>query len=224
MVTEFHKACEQDPFKPIYMVVVEVIKNAISSCELKPGEHLKENDVAELLDVSRTTIRRAFDVLLLDGSLVHRGGMGLEVCPMIHRTYMEIVELRAMLDSYSAKLAAARRTKKDLQEMKRSIARLLEATDGEEIVRADIGFHYAIYKASGNPLFLRIYEEFNLSIVRARRMTMPSEDQLLERIAKEHMAIYESILNQKPQAAFDTALKHIGILYDPRMMSGAFED
>lgn len=223
LAAEFDKLSRQNPFKALYMVVVEAIHNAISACEFIPGEHLKESDIAERLNVSRATVRRAFDVLLLDGSLIHRAGRGLEVAPMFRHEYLDIIELRAMLDSYSAKLAAAKRTVQDLSDMKRSLVMLFEAEDSEGFIRADVSFHSCIYKASGNPMIIRIYEDFNLDVIRVRYMTAPAIHNMLERVTADHMAIYNAIHRQDPRAAFDEALKHTNILYDPGLISCAFE-
>ena len=65
---------------PLYVQVKTLVKKAVASGELKDGDVIPgERDVAEMLDVSRVTVRKAFAELVSDGVLVQRRGSGTYV-------------------------------------------------------------------------------------------------------------------------------------------------
>lgn len=76
------------------------------------AERLKEAQVAQQFGVSRTTVRRAFESLLAEDWLVHNGKQGVKVTPLSMKQYKEMIELRACLDSFAARMAAVRRSSK----------------------------------------------------------------------------------------------------------------
>jgi GntR family transcriptional regulator len=65
---------------PLYLRLKLLVQDAIAGGELKAGDSVpSERDVAELLDVSRVTVRKAFTELVDEGVLVQRRGSGTYV-------------------------------------------------------------------------------------------------------------------------------------------------
>jgi len=63
------------PSLPLYLRVKKLVNDAISAEELRGGDAIpSERDAAELLGVSRVTVRKAFTELVHDGVLVQRRG------------------------------------------------------------------------------------------------------------------------------------------------------
>lgn len=212
----------KNPFSPIYSAVVQVLRDEISSYHLLPGEHLREEETAKKLGVSRSTIRRAFEVMTLEGLLLRRPNNGVEVAPMLLREYREIVEIRSMLDADASRLAALRRVDSDLQEMERNIKLLPISKNIEERAKADVDFHHAIYKASGNPYILRIYNELGVEIIRSRFLSAEGVSDMIERILMEHVEIYEAIRQQDASRAYSVARKHTQILKEQKILNSSF--
>lgn len=74
---------DRDSPIPLYFQIAQQIESAIEGGELKPGETISsEFELAELLRVSRPTIRQAIQQLFLKGYVVRRRGIGTVV---IHR-------------------------------------------------------------------------------------------------------------------------------------------
>src|SRR5690349_17429224 len=91
----------------------EVLKNAILSGELAPGEQLVETSLAKLCKVSRTPIREALRRLEQDG-LVYRSDRGLAVRTRSPEEILDIYEVRMMLEATVGRIAAERRTEHDV--------------------------------------------------------------------------------------------------------------
>lgn len=68
---------------PLYARVKKLVHEAVSAGELKEGDAIPgERDVAQMLDISRVTVRKAFTELVAEGVLVQRRGSGTYVaCP-----------------------------------------------------------------------------------------------------------------------------------------------
>lgn len=65
---------------PLYARLKKLVQNAVAAGDLKEGDAVPgERDVAQMLDVSRVTVRKAFTELVAEGILVQRRGSGTYV-------------------------------------------------------------------------------------------------------------------------------------------------
>ncbi len=216
------KALKENPFQPVYKAVADAVRDEIASCRIPAGTHLREIETAKAAGVSRTTVRRAFDILLLEGSVIIRYPNGVEAAGMERTAYTESAELRQMLDSFAAKLAALRRNEDDLHKMRRAIKDLVAAEDIDGMTRADIAFHSAVYAASRNGKIEEIAKKNHLEFTHVKYMSAKGVVPIRERIVAEHSKIYEAIAAGDAQEASTQALLHAGILFDPQLTRDIF--
>ena len=85
-----------------------MLRNAILSGELAPGEPLTEESLAERLQISRTPIRTALHRLVSEGLAETACGKGISVREVGDRDVRQVDEVRAVLEPLSASLCAAR--------------------------------------------------------------------------------------------------------------------
>ena len=213
---------DKDPFMPVYMAVVCALRDEISSCRIPAGTHLKEVETAKAAEVSRTTVRRAFDVLVLEGTVVRHYPQGIEVAGMVKSSYAEAAELRQMVDSFAGRLAAVRRSEKELKTMAEAIETLRKSEIIDDMTEADIAFHKAIYRAAGNSRIEEIAAKYDLDFTHAKYMSAKGVIPIRDRIVAEHDEIYQAIRNKDSQKAFVASLLHAGILFDPQLIGEAF--
>ena len=171
--------------------VYRALLDAISDGSLAPGARVTQEDLAEQLAVSRQPVLQALRLLKKDGLLLDAPGRGLRVAPLDAEWIARVYEVRGALDALAARLAAARRAVIDprLIEQGRRAAR---GRHVKAMIEADIGFHTAIYAASGNPL---IEQSAQLHWVHLRRVmgaVLQSSPQR-ETIWDEHAAIAAAI-------------------------------
>ncbi|WP_319496273.1 GntR family transcriptional regulator [uncultured Cohaesibacter sp.] len=83
----------------------EQILELILTGKAEPGEMLTERRLAETLDMSRTPIRDALLMLESEGLLKRHGSRGLQVKQMRIEDYMEVLQIRQMLEPEAARLA-----------------------------------------------------------------------------------------------------------------------
>ncbi|MDP3132504.1 MAG: GntR family transcriptional regulator [Burkholderiaceae bacterium] len=137
--------------------VYQHLASAISDGRMAPGTRLTQDEVAEQLAVSRQPVLQALRLLKAEGlvqdaaSASGHKGRGLVVAPIACDTMCHIYEVRSALDALAARLAAQARAtiSAELIEQGRAAAQRALVPD---MVEADLAFHRAIYRASGNPL------------------------------------------------------------------------
>ncbi|WP_327322742.1 FadR family transcriptional regulator [Streptomyces sp. NBC_01210] len=154
--------------------VIAQLRNQITSGEWPVGSRIPtEPELVEQLGVARNTVREAVRALAHNGLLDIRQGSGTyvvatsELAGVMHRRFADanprhIAELRSTLESSAAKLAAERRTERDLKQLDTLLARREEAWatgDAEQFVAADATFHQAVVAASHNEVLTEIYAD-----------------------------------------------------------------
>ncbi|MBN3762955.1 GntR family transcriptional regulator [Burkholderia sp. Ac-20365] len=171
--------------------VYRVLADAISDGSLAPGTRLTQEEIAEQFAVSRSPVLQALRLLKKDGLVQDAPGRGVLVAPLDVEWTSQLYQVRGALDALAAKLAAERGAVIDNALIMRG--RLVsKGKDVKAMIDADIAFHSAIYKASGNPL---IVESAQLHWVHLRRVmgAVLQSSRLRDSIWDEHQAIAEAI-------------------------------
>ncbi|MBB5320505.1 FadR/GntR family transcriptional regulator [Marinobacter oulmenensis] len=151
---------------------IESLRQTIESGEWPIGTRLPvEAELSEALGISRNTIREAVRVLVHVGMLETRQGDGTyvrasrdagETLRRIARSRLaEQIEVRIMLETEAARLAATRRTDQDLKAMTSALdARSAAGSDINDRIRHDETFHHALVRASHNSALIELYDYF----------------------------------------------------------------
>lgn len=207
--------------------VAQLISRGIEAGDFNPGARLPtEQQLAETFGVSRNVVREAVAQLRADGIIEARQGLGAFVLSPEQRTAIRIdrdaldhgdnmrqlFELRRILETESATLAASRRNRKQLAAIKAALDRMGGEERWEEgSIEADLAFHREIAKATGNnyihTFISFVCEQIRRSIHYAR-MTNPLHD-LVEINVGEHVCIYEALAAGDPEAAGAAMAAHI---------------
>ena len=90
-------------FRPLRDVVFENLRESILTGRLKPGQRLMEIQLAEGLGVSRTPVREAIRKLELEDLVVMLPRKGAYVTNMSLKEILDVLEVRASLESLAAK-------------------------------------------------------------------------------------------------------------------------
>ena len=214
--------------KKIYEEIMGQLKDMITSGDLKPGDKLPaERDMAESLKVSRASVREALTALETVGILDIRPGEGTFVrrtsdsetfeplallLAVEQNPEAQMMEVRRILETESAALAATRATPADLQKIEASLLVMKTADSVPEAVEADLRFHYAIAEATKNTVLLRIMNtvaDLMHHTFRQDRENLYANPELGPRIISEHEAIMRAIQDRQPEEAWSRMLEHI---------------
>ena len=136
-------------------VAADLIREAILDGELPAGARLKEDELAERLDVSRTPVREALRRLEAEGLVVHEPKRGAAVRSYTPEELDDMYRLRALLEGYAARLAAERMTPEVLDQLRASCLRF-ERLAGRrraairDLARENMIFHECVLLAAGD--------------------------------------------------------------------------
>ena len=84
-----------------------VIRDAIRNGQYPGGSWIREIAVAQVAEVSRTSVRQALNVLAAEGYVELHPNRGAMVIDWTEENLLQVFDVRAMLESYGCELAAA---------------------------------------------------------------------------------------------------------------------
>lgn len=124
-----------------------------------------------------------------------------------------VFDLRLGLESAAAMLAAANRADEDIAAL-RDILGTLEQNlyNPDRAVELDMSFHAAVARATQNHYYVDLLQYVNLQIrksVETARANSLLHDHMPATVHAEHMAVFEAIRAQAPQAAHEKMAIHV---------------
>lgn len=193
------------------------LKAAILDGTLTPGAPLVESSVAEWCGVSRTPVREALTRLEQDG-LVVRSDRGLVVRERSPEEILDLYDVRIVLETLAARLAAERHSRLDLIKMERlvQVGAEVDADQPEVMARNNREFHQAVWQAARNEALLDLLSRLNLHLVRYPVTTLAYPGRW-ERAMAEHRELVSAIAARDPARAADIARTHFTEARDIRL-------
>lgn len=209
--------------------IAATIMREINDGRLKLGDRLPtEQFLAESFGVSRNVVREAIAQLRSAGVVHSRQGLGTVVGlgqaePARQSDLMaqsdpshfhHVYELRCIIEMQGAALAARRGDEMQLQAIATTFDRLQETERWErEGVDADLDFHLAVARASGNPYIVEtigfLSGKMRETIVATRQRSGGIVGEIKALTISEHEAIRNAIVARRPDAARDAMATHI---------------
>lgn len=221
--------------KPLAEAVFDDLLDRIIDGTFPPGTALPpENDLAVSMDVSRLTVREALKQLQAQHMVQIRRGLGTYVNPAAQWTDLQailrhastaadspdvslrLLEIRRMVETGAAELAALHATAEDLDRMAAANADLRaahEAKDLDAVTAADIAFHEAVFRASANPFLPVILGPLSQLLYTMRRETS-SFHEVQQHALAHHTLVLDAIRTRNPEVARQAMQAHINQTYD----------
>jgi DNA-binding GntR family transcriptional regulator len=141
-------------------VVVEALRRAVLAGELAAGQRIKESHMADLLGVSRPTIREAMGQLIHEGLLVQEPYKGFRVAHPSPEELLDVAEVRVSLETQAALRLARDPGGERMAALRAALEvhlRAIETGDKVQIHLTHLDFHRTLWEASGNTLLVRIW-------------------------------------------------------------------
>lgn len=161
-MTETLDTTERDEEKPnlteqVYGDLIDLLIRG----ELRPGDVITERRMAERLNASRTPIREALGRLESEGLVFKQAGRGVTVSPFSTETFVEVLNVRLLLEAEAAWLAAGRIPPERVQRIRDEL-QAVAATPSptlSEIWEVDDLLHGEIADAAGNMLMASLIRD-----------------------------------------------------------------
>lgn len=209
---------------------VDQLLDAIIAGTLTAGEQLPpEGQLATEFGVSRLTLREAVRLLQAQGVIVQVPGSRHRIAPVSEwtgmdavvrharsagqrrRSSLELLEVRVMIETGAAQLAAERRTAEHLEALEAALRRMVqhhEAGDVDGFVAADLEFHETILRAADNRILIAAMLPLTSMLAETRGETS-AVPEIREHAIREHGRLVEAIGAGVAVAARDAMWDHM---------------
>lgn len=190
------------------------------------GERLpSENELAEMFNVSRITIRQALQKLKALGLIETHSGAGSyvknvdisdtfnELKPILYIgnvTTDNILEFRRMIDTECIRIATVRAKESDLRRLDKIYEKMKEAQQAGDVKRFskyDMKFHQEVVKMTSNPLMVKTYAI--LSDVLNVALQDIIDKMRFERAVEYHAKMLDAMHRRDPEEAAKYMAEHI---------------
>lgn len=206
---------------------IEQLRSLIEAGTLKPGDPLPaERKLADLLGVSRPTLREALSALTLLNVIETKHGSGRVVSSLDltnmsaplnmilslsmpnGRNVLAVVEMRAAVESGLARMAATRISDEAIERYGELLAQLHKAPNRKRLLQIDMEMHGIIAEQSGSPLLVWILDSFRDLIALARSRTVQVKG-VHEKVATDQDRIYEGLKARDPDLTASAMWDHL---------------
>ena len=189
-----------------------IVRDKILSGELAPGQVLNQATLARTIGISTTPLREALRRLKTENLVELDAHRDARVTDLTAEEARDLLEVRRALDPLAAALAAERRTKADIRDIRAAATvEPLRRGFGIEDLNAHRRFHSAIYRASHNDLLISTLDALWDKADRYRRVGLAGEQSQEERDRKadQHGRLVECVVAGDAEGAAAVMHEHI---------------
>jgi GntR family transcriptional regulator, transcriptional repressor for pyruvate dehydrogenase complex len=199
------------------------IKRLIADGSISPGAKFPpEREMAKEFGANRASVRQALKVLEMMGVLSQRVGDGTYlsesadtilnepidfVVLLDDLSHQELIETRLIVEPELAARAAERATAEDISALRSAVLALERSKIKRDRLEADMAFHNAIFRASGNRICQLLFKGIHRIVLTS--MSQLSEKVSVEQPLKSHRKIYAAIRARDAEAARSAMRDHI---------------
>src|SRR5271169_3127230 len=203
--------------------LISRIKSMIADGTLTPGTKFPpERDLAIKFSANRTSVRQALKVLEIMGVLTQRVGDGTYLSNSAETILNEPLDFLVLLDDLShhelfetrlivepelTARAAQRATTEDIAALRAAVSAMEKSKSTKERLSADLAFHDAIFRASGNRICQLLFKQIHRTVHTS--MAHLSNRVTLERPLMYHRRIYKAIRERDAEGARQAMREHI---------------
>ena len=196
--------------------VYALLREAIISLQLLPGQALSENELAVEYGVSRTPVREALIRLAEENLVEVVPQLGTFVSRISVRDVEEAQFIRETLERAALPAGIGRMTEADaarLEELLDVQRRAVDTEDRPRFFAADEDLHRTLLEIAGHPNVWPVVQSCKAHLDRVRRLSLP-EPHVLEELTAQHTAIVDNVLRKDHQAADDVLARHLRLVVE----------
>ncbi|MCD9023633.1 GntR family transcriptional regulator [Cohnella silvisoli] len=197
------------------------LRDSIIYLRFEPGQMVYENELAQTLGMSRTPLREAFRMLLMEGMIEILPQRGVRVSLISRSKAEEVRFIRESLE-VSAVREVCRLWKEDgirFSKIAKSVDALLEEQhqaaeerDALAFLQADEAFHQLILRQFGNETLLSVVLLMRGHLNRLRYLMLKEFEQM-DVLIDEHRKLFEAVATGDEQAAVSQLESHLRKLH-----------
>jgi DNA-binding GntR family transcriptional regulator len=215
-----NRAVEQAPQRTLAEAAYNALRDAIQDGVLKPGQRIREMDISDWLNVSRTPVREALRHLQSEGMIEPKAG-GLAVVSLDLRAVAELYDIRGSIEGTAAALAAQHADPTEIALLQTMIeAHRQWPSDARAQANHNKTFHAHLCRAAHNRFLLKVVQGLrdSLALLGPTTLALPAR---AEAAWAEHAGIVAAIAAHDPERAEAAARSHIRAGYIERVRAMA---
>jgi DNA-binding GntR family transcriptional regulator len=203
---------EEEPSDRLAHAAYRRIEDMIFSGVLKGGQILAERRLAEELQVSLTPLREALLMLEGEGLVSRRGSRYLQVHQLTELEYIQILNIRRLLEPEAARLAAGRIGVAELKALAARLEALMGAAAGTgnapegEPRMVDDELHSMVAAAADSPLMAQIIGDLRR---RTRIFDLNRMPERFQDACREHLALVHALMTGDGDKAAQAMMQHL---------------
>ena len=195
--------------------VYSFLKKGIIAGDLRPGERLKELEIAQSLGASRTPVREALSRLEQEGLVQPFPSGGLTVVKLSANDVREIYGLLRVLETYGIRLACEKITSKQLDRLETlcSRAEQLSTQDIDRLIELNGRFHELLIEATAHRRLIELVGQLRTALQPYRIVTMLRPDfhgspQFRDLMVHQHSEIAKALRDREVDRLVDLVVEH----------------
>jgi DNA-binding GntR family transcriptional regulator len=162
-------AWEEDA--PLSEQIAGHIRDMIVMDEFQPGQRLRERNIAEQLNISRTPVREAFKMLASEGLVQLLPNRGAVVASISPEEVHDKLQVLTALEALAGELACEKATDEEIAEIKALHYEMLAAftrKDRKSYFKVNQQIHHLIVLSSHNSTLVETHARINMQLYRVR--------------------------------------------------------
>jgi len=192
-------------------IVTEALREAILDGLLLPAAWLREDELAEALEVSRTPVREALRRLADEGLVIKTAHHGTVVASISFEEVLALYVVRQNLEGLAARLAAVKGPPDVAEKLRRigdKMRREAERGDASATAQLNLEWHRTLLEAAANPYLTRFLNQVEYAVRRLPVTTFVQPGRA-EQVLAEHDAVVRAVAARDPDAAEAAAREHM---------------
>src|SRR5581483_4375772 len=195
----------------VQVQIANKLRDAILSGYFKPGERLIEARLCEMMQVSRSSIRKVLRRLEAQRLVVIVPNRGPSVAEIAWEEAKQIYDVRVILEGEAAALLAERATTDQKRAMAQALTAFLQADEADDAIgrlTATNRFYEVILEGCGNTVIRELLQGLlaRINFLRARSMSRPGRTKFS---ASEMRRILRAVEKKDAAAARTAAVEHV---------------
>ena len=186
------------------------LKRKIITGEYQPLMDLSEEEIQKALNISRTPVREAMQLLKTDDLILIYPQKGTVVAPVTVKLIRDVYSVRKLIEPYLCQCVIE--TVQDLSVFINLRSKLEHVPDlcnpqsRTDFISIDAELHWTLLKYCNNPFIVSTMSKI---LDHSDRFRCLSSDPIKDKSIQEHIRIIDAILSNDVKSAKQAALKHI---------------
>ena len=209
--------------RPLAHDVLETLRQAIWNRQLQPGIRLREEELAEALNVSRGPVREALIQLEYEGLVIREQNRGASVARLEREDLDEVYSLRMALEKLAVQLAVKNHNDSHLAQMQvvlddmRSV--LDETVTVQRAADLDVSFHEVVIKSAQHKRLYHFWSTLRPQIYIFLLSRNVANADFREYMLPWHQDILDAIRDRHEKRALELIETHLEAAYTRVLVS-----